>query len=840
MAKKLSKAKASEMLHNPPHGKPLTDKQRKYFGAIASGQPDWLNKYETGGSMQEHQENYNDASVSLPPNFVGMNNNTKGFDYNSAWGGRWQNGGRMAQEGEKIFNTPLKIDPNTGRPIRPSDRSRIKPWNNVHIPGAPYSSEPTDVVRGYDPVKKAIRKGLHYADVATDLMQVGNFIPHPVAQGVGLAGNLLGAGVDAAQAYDAYNQGDYAGAGFNAATALLPFATEGLGYTRAIANATPGTTAENIANIGGPVAGKEGWYIPLTALPHLKGNPVIKKGLMENKTVLGALAGETAYDYENGGTIPGANGFMYARHGAPSNGKYAKMTLPSAENGREMQYYQQGLDFKPKSISKNGMTASADATRVNRPPIDYNAINIAKYIKDAERQDELLRQAQPTATIGPRSAEQRYTPSEPQFLPDLGTRMLHAVETFGGSAVADAVQGISPQAAGWLDKYSAGMFPVTSEEQLERGRSDNENRWLNRAGMTADAASSVLAGELIGAGMQGGASKLAGKLVQSPSSSADFSDVARTTKNALAMLKTNINPTFQKESAIQLEKANKYIRDWYSHPETIKKFKNTTTEEAEDVLHRLGISPWDVDVQDYVTNKINERVSTFADRISKGNADVQYNPVVKNVWNKIMKGETPKVGPKARGTSWTHPETLQSENYVRREMSPYQRGNTMVHEASHGADAGGDLLNAREVELLEGPFNINRRYESPTTQYLLDPTEIRARKQQILYSENAQPDTYFNQNAINHMIEKGRAGGYKIDPEWFELIDSPARFQDMMNKMWGTVPVAVGAGAAASQQKRNGGKAKEGATLQLDKLDQLTNFTNYNKPTRGGWLDKYK
>lgn len=32
--------------------------------------------------------------------------------------------------------------------------------------------------------------------------------------------------------------------------------------------------------------------------------------------------------------------------------------------------------------------------------------------------------------------------------------------------------------------------------------------------------------------------------------------------------------------------------------------------------------------------------------------------------------------------------------------------------------------------------------------------------------------------------------------------------------------------------------AKNGA--ELTKLDQLTNFTNYNKPTRGGWLDKYK
>ena len=57
-----------------------------------------------------------------------------------------------------------------------------------------------------------------------------------------------------------------------------------------------------------------------------------------------------------GGTIAGAPGFSYARtqSPAPSNGKYAKKTMASAQNGKEMQYYQQGLDFKPKSISQNG------------------------------------------------------------------------------------------------------------------------------------------------------------------------------------------------------------------------------------------------------------------------------------------------------------------------------------------------------------------------------------------------------------------------------------------------------------------------------------------------------
>jgi hypothetical protein len=57
-----------------------------------------------------------------------------------------------------------------------------------------------------------------------------------------------------------------------------------------------------------------------------------------------------------GGSIPGAVGFTYARTqgAAPSNGPYAKKTMASAQNGKEMQYYQQGLDWQPKTISKNG------------------------------------------------------------------------------------------------------------------------------------------------------------------------------------------------------------------------------------------------------------------------------------------------------------------------------------------------------------------------------------------------------------------------------------------------------------------------------------------------------
>ena len=59
--------------------------------------------------------------------------------------------------------------------------------------------------------------------------------------------------------------------------------------------------------------------------------------------------------FQQGGSIPGSVGFTYARTGStPSEGKYAKKTLPSAQNGKEMQFYQEGLDWKPRSMQDGG------------------------------------------------------------------------------------------------------------------------------------------------------------------------------------------------------------------------------------------------------------------------------------------------------------------------------------------------------------------------------------------------------------------------------------------------------------------------------------------------------
>jgi hypothetical protein len=85
-----------------------------------------------------------------------------------------------------------------------------------------------------------------------------------------------------------------------------------------------------------------------------------------------------------GGSMPGAVGHMYSRQGSgtaqpgdadynaprtgdiPSNGPYAKKTMASAQNGMEMKYYQEGLDWKPKSMKKGGETPKMSKTAIAR------------------------------------------------------------------------------------------------------------------------------------------------------------------------------------------------------------------------------------------------------------------------------------------------------------------------------------------------------------------------------------------------------------------------------------------------------------------------------------------
>jgi hypothetical protein len=110
--------------------------------------------------------------------------------------------------------------------------------------------------------------------------------------------------------------------------------------------------------------------------PHYQmGGSVYPVNYVPEAQMGGSLPGATGHmyaRYEEGGKVPGDVGFSYPRIGEiPSNGPGAKKTMASAQNGKEMQYYQNGLDFQPKSISKNGSWLSKYDVAQNGKQVEY-------------------------------------------------------------------------------------------------------------------------------------------------------------------------------------------------------------------------------------------------------------------------------------------------------------------------------------------------------------------------------------------------------------------------------------------------------------------------------------
>jgi len=75
--------------------------QKESFVAKNGG---WLDRYADGGTMQEHQENYNDYKVSAPKDFKGNGYSNVGRNYSPAWGGQFEQGGYIPQAQTVVSN----------------------------------------------------------------------------------------------------------------------------------------------------------------------------------------------------------------------------------------------------------------------------------------------------------------------------------------------------------------------------------------------------------------------------------------------------------------------------------------------------------------------------------------------------------------------------------------------------------------------------------------------------------------------------------------------------------------------------------------------------------------
>jgi hypothetical protein len=493
-----------------------------------------------------------------------------------------------------------------------------------------------------------------------------------------------------------------------------------------------------------------------------------------------------------GGSIPGAVGFTYARTNdpAPSNGPYAKKTKASAENGTEMRYYQEGLDFKPKTISKDGdNVAYADNTKVGRVP---------RYISPKKGEDM------------PVSRMIEMTLGAPQRL---------------------------------------GVQAITGKEQYPSEAMGIKNPW---GALAVDAVLDPL--NFVGVG---GAKALA-KSTTAANKIKAAKSISKAPKGSYESLVNEIKGRFNPEGKKSIEEGNKWLKDWISHPETQKKI--------DEAFHQAGGGLYNM------SNSVRDAYNAT----KSYTPDVKAYPLINQVSDFVdlsLFGKTPKYGyddmihTGNRGTSYTHHLTPPSTKFHKRfgewtslnpDMNEIERASTTIHEGTHGwvrqpvlnylghtsfvKDRLSEPIrnalfekqylkskghNEDEIRKIMGDNNFSLTYFG-------NPSEVHARTMEIRNAFGIKPGQKITADDWNRIQMEGANKPNRIADYHFGLFKDAQSAADVMNKLL-VAPAAVGVGAAAMANQPD---MKQGG--QLTKLDQLSNFTNYNTKQPGGWLDKYE
>ena len=316
----------------------------------------WLDSYADGGTMQEHQENYNDASVSLPEGFVGMSNDTSGRNYSPAWGGQFQTGGYVKKKIKKTERELLKeyVDPSTKKALEKAKQQGIN--TGTH-------NGPLD----------AIRHSSSAAAMTSALPTWTNFIPGVAPLKIaatnvaGIAHEINSPNSWKEHASDLYNNfiGSVVGA--------LPIPEE-TQHDLLIKAQKYGV----LSDMGDKTPLRKRPAAPQLAVPKL---PPLQMG--------GSVYPVNYVPQAQGGmSMPGAVGFTYARTNdpAPSEGPYAKKTMASAKNGDVIVSDRGQWDYPGEvtEINSNEITMKPDpltGKKLTRPLLGISDTGDVKIMK---------------------------------------------------------------------------------------------------------------------------------------------------------------------------------------------------------------------------------------------------------------------------------------------------------------------------------------------------------------------------------------------------------------------------------------------------------------------------
>ena len=419
----------------------------------------WLDKYEDGGEI-----NYNDSNASAGPGFQGDGYSNVGRNYSPAWGGQFQKGGKVKPITVTDKNDPrLKAYQDSLSLYNLSNRLMRKA-----TPYAPNYSFPANPIL--------------YEDYYVPYNSTGRY-PDGNRSKLGLTKQENARGIDFRKEVEKSLKTKNKPLGWAYGDVAVPVykkPTQPIMYR-------PEPTPQSIIDF------MEGNYAqePITEIPQASayGEVVDPRTGYTHMTRQGSpmypMVGQNVPEMAMGGSLPGATGSMYARVGAPSKGKGRNKvykTDASAENGKEMKFYQEGLDFKPKSISKNGSKVIKDdrgqwahpgeiteigSNQITMRGVPYPVMGISDtgdmqmmypdedYVYDGESVTEIpmMREggtiSKKTLARNQRIAESNAAQNQPLTPESLATRAIAIPDKL---RLSEQMRNISPDLASWMEE----------------------------------------------------------------------------------------------------------------------------------------------------------------------------------------------------------------------------------------------------------------------------------------------------------------------------------------------------------------------------------------------------
>ena len=370
----------------------------------------WLSKYEQGGMVlkQQANDNYgekpnpNDVQASVGPGFVGLGYNTKGRNYSPAWGGQFAMGGSLPgavgftyartqnpapSNGKYAKKTKASAqDGKTLKNIKGESENFLKGWMNspmynkmINNSINTSSNQQEEVLKAMSREDQLKKMSWNYSDLDADKSLLDKFMGQTTFGQFNPSNNKISLNptVNTNKLYETgVHEGSHATdlGGANIPSSDVEkmwkyrkeYAKQKGFFTKLFDdedyNTYVGRPTETRARLNSIryIGKKKGIYDPYTEKVN---KDILKK--LPSSILKPTQLDQLRLIYSDDQIIDLLNSVSESNSNRP---------ISQAQNGKEMKYYQEGLDFKPKTISQNGLLMSfepekmrSDATRVAAP-----------------------------------------------------------------------------------------------------------------------------------------------------------------------------------------------------------------------------------------------------------------------------------------------------------------------------------------------------------------------------------------------------------------------------------------------------------------------------------------